>query len=175
VAALVLDHGGTEAEAIAALLHDAVEDAGVDIDEVRDRFGATVARIVEGCTDVPVRSGRGRRRRVHDRGAATWWKRRRRSLRHLADPSTSESVVRVKAADLLWNVRSITAELRRRGPEVWAEFHAGAADQLWYHRSMSNVVSRRLPGRLADELRAAVGELERVAGWWFDVGDPQEG
>jgi (p)ppGpp synthase/HD superfamily hydrolase len=171
VAALVLDHGGTEAEAIAALLHDVVEDTGATIDEVRERFGTTVARIVEGCTEVAVRK---RKRGSADRSAATWWKRKRSAVRHLADPSTSESVLRVKAADQLWNVRSITSELRRRGPEVWADFHAGAVDQLWYHRSAANVVARRLPGRLADELRVAVGELERVAGWWFDVGDPQE-
>jgi len=175
VAALVLEHDGTEAEAIAALLHDAIEDAGVELDEVRERFGAAVARIVEGCTDVPVRARKGKRRRSHDRTAATWWKRKRRSVRHLADPSTSESVLRVKAADLLWNARSLTSALRRHGPETWAAFHAGATDQLWYYRSSSNVVSRRLPGRLADELRVAVGELERVAAWWFDVGDPQDG
>jgi len=172
VASLVLDHGGTEAEAIAALLHDAVEDAGVTLDEIRKRFGRTVARIVEGCTEPPVR--RGKHGTAPDRTAATWWKRKRRSVRHLADPSTSESVLRVKAADLLFNVRSIVGELRRRGPEVWAEFHAGAADQLWYYRSSSNALSRRLPGALTDELRVAVGELERLAGWWFDVGDSQE-
>jgi (p)ppGpp synthase/HD superfamily hydrolase len=178
VAALVLDHGGTEAEAIAALLHDVVEDAGVGLDEVRDRFGATVARIVEGCTDVPSAKRSKKSKKGHrdgpGRGAATWSKRKQRVVRHLADPSTSESVLRVKAADLLWNVRSITSELRRRGPEIWTGFHAGAVDQLWFFRSSSNAVSRRLPGRLADELRVAVGELERVAGWWFDVGDPQE-
>src|SRR5262249_9697494 len=80
VAALVLGHGGSGPEAIAALLHDVVEDAGVSIDEIRDRFGRSVARIVEGCTDVPTTR---RSARVRDRGAATWWKRRRRVLRHL--------------------------------------------------------------------------------------------
>ena len=174
VAALVLDHGGTEAEAIASLLHDVVEDAGVTLAEVRDRFGGTVARIVEGCTDVPVRKRKAKRGRAPDRSGATWWKRKRRSVRHLADPSTSESVLRVKAADLLWNARSIVGDLRRRGPEVWTEFHAGATDQLWYYRSSSNVLSRRLPGALTDELRVAVGEMEKLSGWWFDVGDPQE-
>ena len=174
-AALVLDHGGSETEAIAALLHDAIEDAGVTREQIRKRFGTSVARIVEDCTDVPLRGAQGKypKRARHQRSAKTWMKRRRRSLRHLADPSTSEAVLRVRAADALWNCRSIVADLRRSGPEVWTRFHAGAVDQLWYHRSMAVVLTRRLPGTLTDELRATVSEMERLAGWWFDVGDPQ--
>ena len=83
--------------------------------------------------------------------------------------------MRVKAADSLANARSLTADLRQQGPEIWSHFHAGAVDQLWYYRSVAVIVSVRLPGFLADELRVAVGELERVSGWWFDVGDPQAG
>ena len=79
----------------------------------------------------------------------------------------------MKAADTLWNAQSIVADLRRIGPEVWLRFHAGAVDQLWYYRSLSVVLSSRLPGALTDELRATIGEMERLAGWWFDVGDPQ--
>lgn len=175
VAALVLEHGGTEHEAIAALLHDSIEDAGATREQIRKRFGTLVARIVEDCTDVPLRGAKGTypKRARHARDATTWMKRRRRSLRHLADPSTSESVLRVRAADSLWNARSIVADLRRHGPEVWTRFHAGAVDQLWYHRSVAVVLSRRLPGALTDELRATVTEMERLAGWWFDVGDPQ--
>jgi (p)ppGpp synthase/HD superfamily hydrolase len=168
VAALVLDHGGSETEAIAAVLHDVIEDAGVTKKQIRKRFGAKVARTVEGCSDVPGdRAGA-------DRSAKTWWKRKRRTIRLLEDPDTTASVLRVEAADFLWNARSIVADLRRHGPEVWQRFHAGAADQLWYYRSASTVLSRRLPCRLTDELRVAVGDMERVAGWWFDVGDPQQ-
>ena len=72
-------------------------------------------------------------------------------------------------------MRSLTADLRGHGLEVWTWFHAGAVDQLWYYRSVAVIVSVRLPGYLADELRVAVHELERVSGWWFDVGDPQAG
>jgi len=169
VAALVLEHGGTETEAIAALLHDVVEDAGVKPKRIRKRFGAKVARIVEDCTErAPVRKG------APDRSAKTWSKRKRRMVRHLADPDTADAVLLVKAADALANARAIVADLRRIGPEVWSRFHAGAVDQLWYFRSLATVLSRRLPGALTDELRATVGEMERLAGWWFDVGDPQE-
>lgn len=169
VAALVLEHGGTETEAIAALLHDAIEDAGVTPKRVRKRFGAKVTRIVVACTDIDAKG-----KHAADRSATTWWKRKRHTLRVLADPATPDSVLRVKAADTLWNARSIVADLRRSGPEAWGWFHAGAADQLWFHRSVASTLSRRLPGTLTEELRVAVSDMERLAGWWFDVGDPQD-
>ena len=84
-------------------------------------------------------------------------------------------MLRVRAADALYNARSIVADLRRIGPEVWQRFHAGAVDQLWYYRSLSIVLSDRFPGYLSDELRATVRDMEQLAGWWFDVGDPQPG
>ena len=164
VSALVLDHGGSEREAIAALLHDAIEDAGVTSKEIRQRFGAKVARIVEGCTDVKVGGGKQTRARVKRRSARNWAKRKRRTLRHLADPSTPTSVLRVRAADSLWNARGIVSDLRRNGPEVWQRFHAGAVDQLWYHRSVSVVLSERLPGSLTDELRVTVREIATAPG-----------
>ncbi len=164
--ALVLEDGGSEREAIAAILHDVVEDTEVSRRDVRKRFGRKVARIVAACTEVDADG-------THT--AKNWMRRRRRMLARLRDTGTSTSVVRVKAADSLANVRSLTADLRRHGPEVWTRFHAGAVDQLWYYRSVAVIVSVRLPGYLADELRVAVHELERVSGWWFDVGDPQAG
>ena len=166
VSALVLEDGGTEAEAIAALLHDVVEDTGVSRRDVRERFGRRVARIVAACTDINL---------GEEHTAENWFLRRQRLLERLRDPDVLPATVRVKAADSLHNVRSLTADLRRRGPEVWTHFHAGAVDQLWYYRSVAVVVSARLPGFLADELRVAVLELERMSAWWFDVGDPQDG
>ena len=166
VSSLVLEDGGNQREAVAALLHDVLEDTDTSRRAVRKRFGRKVARIVDACTDVS-RGG------THT--AKNWMRRRRKMLARLRDPSTSTSVVRVKAADSLANARSLTADLRQQGPEIWSHFHAGAVDQLWYYRSVAVIVSVRLPGFLADELRVAVGELERVSGWWFDVGDPQAG
>jgi (p)ppGpp synthase/HD superfamily hydrolase len=173
VASLVLEDGGSESEAIAALLHDAVEDAQVKPKEIRRRFGRKVARIVKGCTEtidgeLPSRKGK-------HRGAATWRARKEESLAKLRDPSTPTPVLRVRAADALFNARSIVTDLRRHGPETWQRFHAGAVDQLWYHRSLAIVLAHRHPGLLSDELRATVGEMEQLAGWWFDVGDPQPG
>lgn len=186
VAGLVLADGGSETEAVAALLHDVIEDCGVRPRRIRRRFGRKVARIVKGCTDDLPGQGRARRKATSGgkagrkpkaraaRGPETWRARKERLIAHLADPGTSESVLRVKAADSLDNARSIVADLRRVGPEVWQRFNAGAVDQLWYYRSLANLLGARHPGVLTDELRAAVRDMETLAGWWFDVGDPQE-
>jgi (p)ppGpp synthase/HD superfamily hydrolase len=173
VAALVLDDGGSESEAIAALLHDAIEDAHVKPKKIRKRFGRKVARIVRGCTetlDGELPSGSST---VRD--ASTWRRRKEESLDHLRDLETPKPVLRVKAADALANARSIVTDLRGYGPETWQRFHAGAVDQLWYYRSLALVLSERHPGRLTDELRNTVREMEQLAGWWFAVGDPQPG
>jgi len=186
VAGLVLADGGNETEAVAALLHDVIEDCGVRPRKIRRRFGRKVARIVKGCTDDLPGQRKARRKTKAAgkqkagaeangaRGPETWRARKERLVAHLADPTTSRSVLRVKAADSLDNARSIVADLRRVGPEVWQRFNAGAVDQLWYYRSLANVLGARHPGVLTDELRAVVHDMETLAGWWFDVGDPQE-
>ena len=179
VASLTLVGGGNQTEAVAALLHDAIEDAGVSPKKLRRRFGAKVAKIVVACTEtVKVKdpsgeNGKKWRRRPHT--AANWHDRKAHELAQLRDPATPIPVVRVQAADALANARSIVADLRRIGPETWLRFNAGAVDQLWYYRSLAIVLADRLPGYLSDELSATVREMERIAGWWFDVGDPQTG
>jgi (p)ppGpp synthase/HD superfamily hydrolase len=182
VAGLVLDDGGSEKQAAAALLHDALEDTDATADEVRARFGRKVARIVIACTDVPVEDGnRAKRKQTKTkrpkmkRDASTWRARKDRSIAKLLDPATPRSVLRVRAADALVNARAIVADLRRIGPETWTRFNMGAVDQLWYYRSVAVALQQRHPGLLTDELRVTVRELERLAGWWFDVGDPQGG
>jgi (p)ppGpp synthase/HD superfamily hydrolase len=173
VASLVLEGGGNQKEAIAALLHDALEDTLATPKQIRKRFGRKVARIVVECTDVPV--AKLAKRKKQRRNAANWRERKLRSLDHLRDPKTSVSVLRVRTADALYNARSTLADLRRYGPETWGRFNAGAVDQLWYYRWLSIVLSARLPGVLSDELRVTVRELEQLASWWFDVGHPQPG
>ena len=173
VAALVLHDGGTETEAIAGLLHDVIEDAGVKPKKIRRRFGRRVARIVKECTEtldgeLPTKSKR-------PRDASTWRARKQEALDHLRDDDVAVPVLRVKGADALANARSIVVDLRRHGPEVWQRFHAGAVDQLWYYRSLTVILGARRPGPLSDELRATVTEMEELSRWWFDVGDPQPG
>jgi (p)ppGpp synthase/HD superfamily hydrolase len=173
VAALVLHDGGTEAEAIAGLLHDAVEDAGVKPKQIRKRYGRKVSRIVKACTETLDGKLPGKSKRPRD--ASTWKARKQEMIDHLSAPDVPTPVLRVKAADALANARSIVADLRRTGPEVWQRFHAGAIDQLWYYRSLTVILVANHPGPLSDELRATVTEMEQLSRWWFDVGDPQPG
>jgi (p)ppGpp synthase/HD superfamily hydrolase len=183
VAALVLDDGGNERQAIAALLHDAIEDTAATPKQVRHRFGRKVERMVVACTDVAQDAPRGtggkkRTKKATAKGrrdASNWRVRKERSIAKLLDPSVPTGALRVRAADALVNARAVVSDLRRIGPETWLRFNAGAVDQLWYYRSVSLALSARLPGMLTDELRVTVREMERLAGWWFDLGDPQPG
>ena len=116
VAGLVLDDGGSEKQAAAALLHDVLEDTDATAAEVRERFGRKVARIVVACSDTPVDGKRGKHskhpsKHPSKRDASTWRARKERSIAKLHDPSTSRGALRVRAADALVNARD-----RRRPP-----------------------------------------------------------
>jgi (p)ppGpp synthase/HD superfamily hydrolase len=150
VAGLVLEHGGTEDEAIGALLHDAVEDGGGPprLQEIRDRFGDDVADIVLGCSD------------TDQTPKPPWTQRKQAYLAHL--PDAPASVRLVSAGDKLANVRSITQDCRAIGDRVWSRFNAPKDDILWYYRSLANEFSARGPEALARELEIAVQTLESV-------------
>jgi len=148
VASLVLEDGGTEEEAIAAMLHDAIEDRGTPEAEIRARFGQPIADIVVACSEPP----------GLDRGAATWRERKTRYLDHL-DAGVSESALRVTAADKLHNARSILSDVRDHGPEVWAKFNAPPADQRWYYTELARVLSAAHEGPTVRELRRVVDQL----------------
>lgn len=145
VTSIALEAGAGEDVAIAALLHDCVEDRGVTLDELRSRFGATVASIVDEVTETD----------AHPK--PPWRPRKDAYLAHLETASPDALVV--SAADKLHNVRTMLVELRAAGPSLWSRFHAGPDDQVWFHRSVADVVARRLPGPLADALSAAVDDL----------------
>ena len=152
VAALVLEHGGTEDEAIGALLHDAVEDCGVTVEELHDRFGAEVAAIVAGCSD-SFSSDRGEK--------APWLGRKQAYLAHLA--TASPSVLLVSAADKIHNARAILADYRVLGESLWSRFKGGRDDTLWYYRSLvSEFRKRGHHPALVAELARVVGELDAM-------------
>jgi GTP pyrophosphokinase len=128
VAAIVLDYGGTEDEAIVAVLHDAIEDQGGATirEEIRSRFGEPVAAIVEGCTDA-------------DTIPKPPWRPRKEAF--LARLRTASPAVRlVVAADKLHNLRALVREYRRRGERLWKYFSGGREGTLWYHRSVAEVL-----------------------------------
>jgi GTP pyrophosphokinase len=149
-ASLVLEHGGGEDEAIAALLHDIPEDCGgrADLDEIRRRFGGAVARIVEGCTD------------TFEKPKPPWRRRKEAYLAHLA--TASKSVLLVSAADKVHNARSILSDYREQGEKLWERFNAGREGQLWYYRELVKAFRSRGSSPLVDELDRVVTELERL-------------
>lgn len=152
VCSIVLEQHGDEEEAIAALLHDAIEDQGGDRTrrEILDRFGERVAAIVEGCTDADVQP------------KPPWRQRKEAYLAHL--PGAPPSVRLVSAADKLYNARTIVADYQRVGEELWGRFRGGRDGTLWYYRSLAEIFSGSGPSGLAGQLREVVDEMERLAG-----------
>jgi (p)ppGpp synthase/HD superfamily hydrolase len=151
VTSIVLTHGGDEDEAIAALLHDAVEDQGGKprLREIRRKFGGRVARIVEGCTDSDVEP------------KPPWLERKTEYLRHLR--RADSSVRLVSAADKLYNARETLGDLRTHRATLWKRFKGGKQGTLWYYREVGKILRRKGPKELAAELERVVRELTRAA------------
>jgi (p)ppGpp synthase/HD superfamily hydrolase len=151
VASLVLEAGGDEDLAVAALLHDVVEDCGGApmLDEVQRRFGARVAKVVAGCTDSDTYP------------KLPWRERKETYMRHLRKADADTRLV--SAADKLHNVRSIVSDYRIVGESVWARFNGGRGGTLWYYRALLDEFLRRKPNRVTRELRLAVKELQSAA------------
>lgn len=117
VSALVLEAGGSQDEAIAGLLHDAVEDAGglPRLADIRARFGDTVADIVLACSDSTDEEWKA---------SVDYWERKQKYLRHLEDPKTDCRAVLVSIADKVHNARATVTDLERSGPSVLGKFNA---------------------------------------------------
>ena len=152
VASLVLEAGGDEDLAIAAFLHDVVEDCGGApmLKEVRRRFGARVAEVVDGCTDADTYP------------KPPWRERKEKYLRHLKKADADTRLV--SAADKLNNVRSILADYREVGEYVWSRFNGGRDGTLWYYRALLEEFLRRSPNRITRELALAVKQLDAAVG-----------
>jgi (p)ppGpp synthase/HD superfamily hydrolase len=153
VASIVLDAGGSEDEAIAALLHDAAEDHGgrARIEDIRSRFGDAVARIVEDCTDsweTPKRPWAGRK------------------AEYVAHARTlPPSSLRVSAADKVHNAYAILRDLRNTGEEVWDRFSAPADDVVAYYEGLVRAFREAGGGPLVDELDRIVRGIRREMGY----------
>ncbi len=151
VASLVLEAGGDEDLAIAALLHDVVEDCGgvPMLKAVRRRFGKRVAHIVDGCTDAYVEP------------KPPWYQRKGKYLERLR---TEDAEVRlVSCADKLYNAGTILRDYREIGESLWARFRGKRDGTLWYYRALADEFRRSRPNRLAKELERVVRELETEA------------
>jgi len=152
VSALVIEDGGTEDEAIAGLLHDAVEDQGgsATLEQISDEFGEPVAALVAAVSD------------TDQTPKPPWRERKEEYFVHLE--AANSSVLRVSAADKLHNARSILLDFRVVGDALWDRFNAPMPDQVWYYRSLADIFNRRLGSPLSAELRRTVDELELAVG-----------
>ncbi len=151
VTALVIEHGGDEDEAIAALLHDAVEDQGglPTLRAIRRKFGPRVAKIVEGCSDSLTTP------------KPSWKERKTKYIEHTRQAPTDVRLV--SAADKLDNVRRISADLRRDGEAVWSRFKGGKEGSLWYYRAMARALKEAGTNPLVEELERAVAAMRGLA------------
>lgn len=152
VAALVLEDGGDEDEAIAGLLHDALEDCSdqISAQDLEDRFGARVRELVEACTDTPD---------DYAGGPKPPWRERKEA--YLAAVAAGHGN-RVSLADKLHNARSILRDHRADPDTIWDRFSVEKEETLWYYRSLVDAYrSAGTTGYLLDELDRVVGKLAR--------------
>jgi (p)ppGpp synthase/HD superfamily hydrolase len=151
VTSIVLENDGNEDEAIGALLHDAIEDQGgaATREEIRRRFGNTVVAIVDGCTDAEVLP------------KPPWRARKEAYIAHLRH--ASPSVLLVSAADKLHNARTVLADYRVLGDDLWQRFNGGKEGTLWYYRSVTNALKDAGTNPVVEELERVVSKIERLA------------
>jgi (p)ppGpp synthase/HD superfamily hydrolase len=150
VSALILEDGGSEDEAIAGLLHDAVEDQGglIRLEEIKTKFGYTVAGIILECSE------------SHTHPKPPWKDRKKASISKMNN--VSDSAIRVILADKIHNARSIIHEYNKHGEKFWDSFKAGKEGTVWYYKEILSVLKKRTSSILLDELSQLVLTIENL-------------
>jgi (p)ppGpp synthase/HD superfamily hydrolase len=149
VGRLLLEAGVSEAVAVAGILHDTLEDAGVTLAEVREIFGDEVADLVAGVSEPP-------------KSEVAWEGRKQELVRRMA--GAAPGVALVEAADKLDNLNSIAADLRRLGPEVWNRFNRPRESQHWFYSAMARALADRADPAAADLVRQLAEKVKAVFG-----------
>ena len=152
VASIALEYGATEEQAVAALLHDAIEDGGdTYVDSIEALFGSHILNLVQGCTDgTPDHTGK----------KAPWLERKTAYLEHLQQ--ASDEILLVSCSDKLHNARAIVSDLINEGPSVFERFSSTTEQTLWYYRQLANVfTNRKTPP--AKALESAVSQMEALS------------
>lgn len=151
VASLVLENGGSEDLAIAALLHDAVEDQGglETLERIRNQFGDRIADLVDSTTD------------AYTKPKPPWNARKAAYLEKLR--GASDEVLLLALADKVHNARSILLDLQREGDQIWEKFNGGKAGTLWYYQSLANILDSAPYPELRLELRDLLEEIINLA------------
>jgi len=151
VCSLVLEYGGNEDCAIAALLHDAVEDQGGSETQkqIYENFGEQVGSIVDGCTD------------AYSEPKPPWQERKEAYIAQI--PEMSDEVALVSAADKLHNAQSILKDYQESGEQIWERFKGHKEGTLWYYRAVLNAFRNRKVTPIVEGLTEVIDQLERVA------------
>jgi (p)ppGpp synthase/HD superfamily hydrolase len=158
VSGLVLEHGGDADQAIAALLHDALEDAPTAEARsereqvVREHFGDRVLGIVLDCTDT------GPGESIDDK--APWTERKSRYVAHIA--TVNEHSALVAACDKLHNVGALVRDVRSQGTGVFEHFKSTPEEQLWFFDAVAGSLRGRIPERVSHELEERIRELREL-------------
>ncbi len=152
VASIAMRHGANEDEAIAALLHDAVEDQGgaPTLAKIKEKYGPDVAAIVEGCTDtdqVP---------------KPPWLQRKKDYIAHVRH--ASPSIRLVSASAKLDNALAILSDYYMEGESLWNRFTGAKDGTLWYYRELVKVFREAGGGEIVDELDRVVGAIHHLSG-----------
>ena len=158
VAAIALENGADEDQAIAAMLHDAVEDADVTIAQVGEEFGPRVEQMLSDCTDT--NGDKPPPGASPEQKLAEWQARKRAYIASLARKSADSLLVSI--SDKTHNARTIVDDLVA-GDDVFSRFTGGRKGTLQYYRALANAFHQLLPGRAAQRYEAAVREMERLA------------
>jgi (p)ppGpp synthase/HD superfamily hydrolase len=152
VTAIAMEYGANETEAMAALLHDAVEDCGgaKRLRDIERKFGKAVAKIVDGCTD------------TYETPKPPWLERKKAYVAHVWHAPISTKLV--SASDKLHNVRAILMNYREEGEKLWSRFNGGKQGTLWYYRALVNAFdgAKRIQP-LVQEIDRVLTELESLA------------
>jgi len=167
VSALVWEDGGDEDQAIAALLHDVLEDTPTQPDELRERFGLRATSFVELCTDANPAEGEAKQ---------PWRPRKEAYIEHLSHTADSAGL-RVTCADKVHNIEAQIADARAAGTttleqsKFWANFKGGFAGTLWYYRNVCEAIGDSLgDSQLFARLKMRVSELAQL---WKPEGERQ--
>lgn len=150
VASLVLEYGGNEEEAIAALLHDALEDQGGEKtrQEILKRFGEKITQIIDGCSE------------IYEKPKPSWQRRKEIYIKNIS--TASPSVRLVSAADKIYNIRSLIKDYRLLGEEIWSHFQTGKEGTSWYYQELIKAFSQSEITPIIEELIRLQKELENL-------------
>lgn len=156
VSSIVMEHGGKEDEAIAALFHDAIEDApdATEADKrealMREEFGSTVAEIVLGCTDG----------RPNDGGKKAPWAERKKAYLAAMRNKPANTLL-VAGSDKLHNLTCTVRDMRREGPGTLSRFGSSASDLAWYYGEIGQTLTERgIP--MASEYNVLLAEFKEM-------------